>query len=397
MSSPSHRTHPLPEPDAASAARSAEMLARIRAHIDRHEGSIAFEEYMRIALYEPALGYYAGGLRKFGAEGDFVTAPESAPLFSRCLARQCAEVLDRLGGGEILEFGAGGGAMAADVITELHELGCAPERYSILEISGELRARQRETLEARAPAARGRVHWCERLPARPIRGVILGNEVLDAMPAARFRVAADGVRELRVGWDGTRLHWVEAAAPPALAAAVAELQRDLPQPLPPGYTSELNPMLAGWMQSAADTLAAGAMIIVDYGYPRREFYHPERRDGTLMCHYRHRAHADPLALPGLQDITAHVDFTAVARAGTAAGLRLAGYTTQAHFLLGTGLERILAASDPDDVRAHLALTHQVKLLTLPGEMGERFKVIGLTRGCDGPLAGFALRDLSDRL
>lgn len=391
-------TDPTPPPDAAAVARSEALCARLRERIEHRGGPIPFSEYMEAALYEPGLGYYAGGLHKFGAQGDFVTAPEVAPLFSRCVAHQCAEVLTALGGGEILEFGAGSGVMAAEILDELRRLGCEPKRYAIVERSAELRARQRETLAARAPAGLAPVCWLDRLPQTPIRGVVLANEVLDAMAVARFRIGAHGEpRELCVDWDGARPVWREASAGPALAAAIEDIERGLPAPLVPGYTSEVNLLLAPWLAGVADALDAGVVLIVDYGYPRREYYHPQRTDGTLMCHYRHRAHPDPLILTGLQDITAHVDFTAVAQSGRAAGLRLAGYTTQAHFLLGNGLDRMVAASDPLQVRGHLELTRQVKTLTLPGEMGERFKVLALARGCDAPLSGFALRDLRDRL
>lgn len=395
---PGQRFDPdLRAPSPEAQARSAALLARVSERIAARGEPIPFAEYMELVLYAPGLGYYAGGLRKFGAEGDFVTAPEIAPLFSRCLARQCAEVLAELGGGEILEFGAGSGAMAAAILTELRQLGRTPRRYSILEVSGELRARQRETLAAAAPGELERVQWLDRLPEAPLRGVVLANEVLDAMPVERFRIAPDGVRELRVDREGERLIWAEGPAGRRLAVTVERLQRDLPEPLAPGYSSEVNPALEPWLAGVADVLDAGVVLLIDYGHPRREYYHPERATGTLMCHYRHRAHPDPLILPGLQDITAHVDFTAVAQAGADAGLQLAGYTTQAHFLLGAGLATLLADSDPTDVRRHLALTQQVKTLTLPGEMGERFKALAFTRGFDAPLAGFALRDLRDRL
>ncbi|GBE10323.1 hypothetical protein BMS3Bbin12_00179 [bacterium BMS3Bbin12] len=392
-----HSPPQLPIPDPETAARSAALLARVSERIAARGGPIPFAEYMELVLYAPGLGYYAGGLRKFGAEGDFVTAPEIAPLFSRCLARQCAEVLAELGGGEILEFGAGSGAMAAGILGELRGLGCEPERYGILEVSGELRARQRETLAALVPGELGRVQWLDRLPESPLRGVVLANEVLDAMPVERFRIVPDGVHELQVDREGERLIWAEGPAGGRLAATVERLQQDLPEPLAPGYSSEVNPTFEPWLAGVADVLDAGAVLLIDYGYPRHEYYHPERATGTLMCHYRHHAHSDPLILPGLQDITAYVDFTAVAQAGVDAGLRLAGYTTQAHFLLGAGLTELLADSDPTDVRRHLALTQQVKTLTLPGEMGERFKALAFTRGFDAPLAGFALRDLRDRL
>lgn len=388
----------LPEPGSEERAHSERLQAQIRDTIDMAGGWISFRHFMELALYAPMLGYYVAGARKFGREGDFVTAPEVSPLFSRCLARQCAQVLEALDGGDILEFGAGTGLMAVDLLAELERVGRLPERYLILELSPELKARQRETLAARVPDLLARVHWIERLPAAPIRGVILGNEVLDAMPVQLFALHSAGIMERGVGVGaGGAFAWQEQPADEPLRARVTHLLEDLPHALVPGYCSELNPNLEGWMQSVADALAAGAVLLVDYGYPRHEYYSPERDEGTLLCHYRHRAHPDPFFWPGLQDITANVDFTAVAEAGTQAGLTLAGYTTQANFLIGCGLDAVYQqalAAAPDDL---YRLSQQVQRLTLPGEMGDRFYAIGFTHGLDLPLAGFSVRDLCNRL
>jgi SAM-dependent MidA family methyltransferase len=354
-------------------------------------GALPFDRFMELALYAPGLGYYVAGSRKFGAAGDFVTAPEISPLFGRALARQCAQVLAETGG-DILEFGAGTGTMAADILQQLAADGCLPDRYLILELSPELRVRQRDTLHARLGELAERVEWLDGLPDG-FRGVMLGNEVLDAMPVQRFRLTAEGVEEAFVIADGEGFAWQwRPAASAGLDAAVAGL-RDA---LPAGYVSEINLRLWPWMTAVAQALHRGALLLIDYGYSGAEYYHPERDGGTLICHFRHRAHDDALALPGLQDITANVDFSALAQAGQAAGLTLAGYSTQAHFLIGCGLDELLADSDPAS-SAYLDQLQGIKQLTLPSAMGERFKAIGFSRGLDLALRGFAMRDLRDRL
>lgn len=404
----------FPAPDSAAVAHGARLLDRIRAEIAATGGAITFRRFMDLALYAPGLGYYRAGARKFGPGGDFITAPELSPLFSRCLARQCREILDALGGGAILELGAGTGVMAVDLLLELQALSVLPERYLILELSGELRERQRQTLAERAPGLLKRVVWLETLPEPGLRGVILANEVLDALPVERFRVTARGPRRLAVTWTGTGLGWVEGAADPAVAAAVARIEAKLGWRLPEGYTSEYVPYLKDWLRAIAEPLAAGVLLFVDYGYPCREYYHPQRATGTLRCHYRHRVHDDPLLWPGLQDITASVDFTAVADAGRAAGLDLAGYTRQHYFLFGCGLMDLLAEevplnssleenaetgkdANPANSVHYLERVRQVKLLTLPGEMGDRFQALALARDLAMPLRGFAFRDERDRL
>ncbi len=362
----------------------------IREEIAR-TGPIPFSRFMELALYTPGLGYYAAGRAKFGAAGDFITAPEAFPLFGQCLARFAAEVLRQLGGGAIFEAGAGSGKLAATLLNELAAQGSLPQRYYILEVSAELRDRQAATLQQNAPRWHERVRWLDGPPAAGFRGLVIANELLDAMPVERFRVAPDGIRRLHVGWDKGHFAWSDGLADAAIGDRIATLG------LAPGYTSEIGFAAEAWVRTVAERLAAGVMLLIDYGFPRAEFYHPDRSGGTLMCHYRHRAHPDPLILVGLQDITAHVDFTAVAQAGTESGLDLLGYTSQAAFLLGSGLETLVAASDPADVRAHLALTEQVKKLTLPHEMGELYKVIALGRGMTSKLPGFDLQDRRGRL
>jgi SAM-dependent MidA family methyltransferase len=386
----------LPEPSADELAHSARVAERVRLEIDKQRGWIGFARYMELALYEPGLGYYSAGARKLGAEGDFVTAPEVAPVFSRCLAAQCAEVLEQAGGDGILELGAGSGALAAELLLELERLQALPRRYAILDLSADLRDRQLHTLRTRAPGLLPRVEWLDRLPDG-WRGLMLGNEVLDALPIERFRVRDGRVRPLGVAWRQGNFTLEEGPEDPVLQRAVANLERDLGAPLADGYESELNLRLGPWLAGLAAALERGLLLFADYGLPRREYYSVERRSGTLLCHYRHRFHDDALWRPGLQDIGAWVDFTAVADAGLAAGLALAGYATQAHFLLGCGLadQLELAADRPDTERLRLA--REVQLLTLPGEMGERFKVIALSKGYDAPLRGFGVRDLRHAL
>jgi SAM-dependent MidA family methyltransferase len=380
----------LPPPTAEEQAHSSKLQHLIREEITACGGLISFARFMELVLYAPGLGYYAAGKYKFGAAGDFVTAPEMGSLFARCLARPCQSILAQLGGGDILEGGAGSGALAADLLLELEALGRLPERYLILELSNELRDRQAETLRRKAPHLLKHIRWLDTLPGS-FRGMVLANELLDAMPVERFRIAEDGVRQLHVAWENDRFVWQEKPADEAIQRRIE------PFALPPGYTSEINLQAEAWVRSVADILKQGAMLLVDYGFPRAEFYHPQRSDGTLMCHYRHRAHGDPLKLIGLQDITAHIDFTAIAEAGTETGLSLLGYTSQAAFLIGCGLEPLMSASDPEDVRAHLGLTQQVKKLTSPQEMGELYKVIALGRGIREPFPGFEVHDRRGRL
>lgn len=371
-----------------------ELIVR---EIERNHGAIPFDRYMELALYAPGLGYYTSGNLKLGAGGDFVTAPEISPLFSRCLANQCAQILGETGGGDILEFGAGTGRMAADILAELDRRGRLPDRYCILELSPDLQQRQRETLAEKAPHFLRRVSWLTDLPAGGFTGVVLANELLDAMPVSRFRQSDAGAQEQYVAWHQEQLvpRW-RAVDSPHLASEISGLEQSLGG-FAPGYESEVNLRLGPWIGLLGQRLSRAAVILIDYGYSRHEYYHAERSMGTLICHFRHRAHADPFILPGLQDITASVDFTAVASSAAAAGFELAGYTTQANFLLGCGLDRLMAESDPHQVSDHLSLVQGVKQLTLPGEMGERFKAIALTKGLTLDLMGFSIRDLAGRL
>jgi SAM-dependent MidA family methyltransferase len=317
-------------------------------------------------------------------------------LFSRCLASQCSEILQHVSGGAILELGAGSGVMAADLLNELGAQDALPDRYLILEVSADLRERQRAFIRERAPAYAGLVEWLDRLPEE-FRGVVLANEVLDALPVQRFRVRGDQINSLGVTWQLGRLDWSEIHADAELEAAVRRIEANTGERLPDGYTSEINLRLAPWIAGVAAVLREGVALFIDYGLPQRQYYRSERREGTLLCHFRHRFHDDPLINVGVQDIGAWVDFTAVAEAASAAGLAVAGFATQAHFLIGNGLERLLAPADGNELASRVQLARQAMLLTLPGEMGERFKVIGLSRGFDQPLRGFAVRDLAATL
>ena len=356
---------------------------------------------MELALYAPGLGYYSAGSAKLGEGGDFVTAPEVSDLFSRCIARQCAAVLAHTGG-EILELGAGTGRMAAALLGELAAHGVLPERYAILEVSADLAERQRERLARLPQALRERVVWLERLPEEPVHGVLLANEVADALPCRRFRCEAQGVSELGVVRDDVRGDPVTAtatfafreravAADASLTCDLDEILAGLPEPLSPGYTSEVCPRIAPWIGALGASLARGLLLLCDYGLPRRHYYHPQRVSGTLRCHYKQRAHDDPYINLGVQDITAWVDFTRVADAALAAGLEVSGFATQAAFLLGLGVEGLVPEAGAGIERTRLA--GEARRLIMPEEMGEAFKMMALSRDLDIPLAGFALQDL----
>ncbi len=377
-------------------AHSDRLVHRIRDAIEKAGGWISFERFMEMALYEPGLGYYSAGSTKLGGAGDFVTAPEISSLFSRCLASQCVEVLQRLGGGDVLELGAGSGVMAADMLAELANQQCLPDRYLILEVSADLRERQQQTLAARVPELLSRVQWLDAWPVA-LRGVIVANEVLDALPVQRFRMRGTQVNAVGVTWQLGQLDWSEVHADPALELAVRSIERANGEPFLDGYLSEVNLRLVPWLAGLAGALAEGVALFIDYGLPQREYYRAERREGTLLCHYRHRFHDRPLMHVGVQDIGAWVDFTAVASAASDAGLRVAGFTTQAHFLIGCGIESFMANIAEQPVTERVQLARQVMVLTLPGEMGERFKVIGLTANYDHPLRGFGVRDLTGAL
>lgn len=374
----------LPAPDADAAASSALLVGHIKDAIHQAGGWITFSRYMELALYAPGLGYYSGGARKFGGGGDFVTAPELSPLFAQALAVQVEQIL-AASTPRILEAGAGSGALALGLLLELERRGALPERYEILELSGELRARQQETLTQGAPHLADRVGWLDTLPDA-FSGVVVANELLDALPVHLVAWRENGVFERGVGLEDGAFAWRERPADGTLRAVAQGLTLAAP------YVSEINLAARAWVAEWGRLLQRGALLLIDYGFPQREYYHPQRAEGTLMCHYRHHAHGDPFWLPGLNDITAHVDFTAIAEAGYEAGLDVLGYTSQGQFLLNCGLAQLLEAHQADGAAAYAALASGAQKLISPAEMGELFKVLALGRGIDAPPVGFARGD-----
>ncbi len=370
----------VPEPDSHALAVSEELTARIRDELVKEGGWLSFERYMERVLYEPGLGYYSGGSVKFGPLGDFVTAPEISPLFGRALARQLLPLLGQLNAPVILELGGGSGRLAASILTELSDHASLFPEYQILEVSADLRDRQRSELASFGE----QVSWLDELPADFFEGVIVANEVVDAFPVTRFVKHNNDVRVLGISGEGKGFAWAEAAGDPELSAGIRALETRLGSVLPVGYCSEISRRLSPWLASLTERLTRGALLIIDYGLVEHEYYHPSRSDGTLICHYRHRAHTDPFLYPGLQDISAWVDFSACAAAAVDTGLTVAGFTTQGQFLL----ERLGFSS----TRVSAEEAQALKTLVLPGEMGERFKLLLLTRSIEGTLPGRDFRD-----
>ena len=376
----------IPQPAADALALSGRLEARIREDIAATGGWISFAHYMELALYAPGLGYYSAGSHKLGATGDFITAPELSPLFGRVLARQIAPLISA-GTEDIIELGAGSGALAVALLEELAAIDRLPRQYRILEVSADLRERQQARIAAALPALLPRVQWLDRLPER-INAIVIGNEVLDALPVHRIRIVDGRAQELGVSLDGNgRFVWACRPAFPALAAAA--------QALPEAYETEIGLAAQALVADLAQRLESGLLLFFDYGFPAHEFFHPQRDRGTLMCHYRHHAHDDPFLWPGLQDITAHVDFSAIARA--APRLELLGYASQAQFLVNGGITDLLAAVPASDVKRYAPLAAQAQKLMSPAEMGELFKVIALGRNLPAPLQAFRRGDRSHTL
>ncbi|HEX5353882.1 MAG TPA: SAM-dependent methyltransferase [Rhodanobacteraceae bacterium] len=376
----------LPEPSADEAAHSARLADAIR-HEIAASGPISFARFMERCLYAPGLGYYSAGRLKFGKAGDFITAPELGPLFARCVARAMAPALRACEKDAVwFELGGGSGAFARDCLLELKALKALPRHYWLLEPSADLRERQRELLrKVLPPELFARCAWLDRPPQHAWSGVLFANEVLDALPITRFTVGGGEIFEEHVDVDANGgFVRTDRPADPLVAGAVRHLQRRLGREFEDGYRSEVLPQLPWWLEAIAGEQARGAALFVDYGYVRREFYLPERRDGTLLCHYRHRAHDAPFILPGLQDITASIDFTALAEAGIGAGFEPASYAFQSEFLIASGLDRAFTAAyeNTADESTRYALAQQVKRLTLPGEMGERFQAMLFARDLD---------------
>ena len=393
----------LPEPSADERAHSDRLVQLLREMIAA-QGPLSFSQYMERCLYAPGLGYYSAGRTKFGADGDFVTAPELGDMFARCVVNALQPTLASLGkDADFLELGGGSGAFAEAALKALAAHGMLPRNYLILEPSADLRERQRERLLANLPAEiNARVQWLDRPPEADWRGVLFANEVIDALPTTRFTVRDGEIFEEHVLFDGDgRLQRTDRPADALVSGAVRHVERSLGTPLADGYRSEILPQLPYWIQAIAGSLTMGVMLFIDYGYVRREFYLPERDDGTLMAYYRHRAHNDPLYLPGLNDLTASVDFTALAEAGKSACFDLAVYMPQASFLIGAGLQDVFQSMQAEvtDDHGNYRLAQQVKRLMLPDQMGERFQAMLFARGLDTlPLpADLLAADQSGRL
>ena len=377
---PRNQSNLLPAPTGDALAHTIACATMLRESIAKANGWLSFACFMALTLYAPGLGYYAAGARKFGADGDFVTAPEISLLFGQCLAKSVAEVL-RETAGDVLELGPGSGKLACDILRALDEIGTLPEKYYLLEVSADLRERQQHAIAALPAHLAQRAVWLDALPVDFI-GAMIANEVLDVIPVHLVTFSSGGIFERGVAVKEGAFTWQDVPAlPNELHAPVAQIQNEYLDRAPPDdYLTEVAPAVGALVTSLAQSLKHGALIFIDYGFRGPEFYHPSRVTGTLMCHYRHYAHTDPFLYPGLQDITAHVDFTSVAEAGLAAGMQLAGYTTQGQFLIASGLTDLLAKADPSDAAPYLRLTNQVQRLVSPAEMGEFFKVIGFTRG-----------------
>jgi SAM-dependent MidA family methyltransferase len=380
----------LPVPDADALEHSARVSQHIRRRIVAAGGWIDFSDYMDRVLYAPGLGYYSAGAQKFGESGDFVTAPEISPLFASCVARAFLDIAFDEGGlpappATILELGAGTGAMAAGILQKLQRMDAVPERYLILEVSADLRERQHRLIAERVPDLAGRVAWLDELPATPVAGVIVANEVLDALPVTRFVVdEMNRIQVLGVEAADSGFGWSRRAAAAESQERILEVASNLRVTWPAGYTSELSPAMHGFVGGLSRSLERGLILLIDYGLPMRAYYDPDRSSGTLACHYRHRVHADPFFFPGLQDITAWVDFTCVADAAAEADLDVLGFTTQAQFLLAGGIDQEYALLMEEsgavrDQREQMRIAAGLKTLMMPGQMGETFKVMALGR------------------
>ncbi len=401
----------LPEPDESAKAHSEALVSYIKQQIQSHQGKISFEQYMQLALYAPGLGYYSAGMQKFGKDGDFITAPEISPLFAQVIAIQCQQILSAIktesGNGDILEFGAGSGKMAADIILELEKRQNLPEFYYILELSADLQQRQQDYLKQQAPHLFDKFRWLNELPAGNFTGVIVANEVIDAMPVKRIKIQQKKCYESFVCIENDRLNYCDFLTDnPEFTPYVEKVNHAINhQKLTPDFTpfdkehvyyTEVNSYAKQWIKSLANCMQQGAILLIDYGYPEAEYLHPQRNSGTLMCHYRHHSHEEPFFLPGLQDITAHVNFSDIKQAAEKNQLKLNGYTTQAHFLLLGGLEELAQDFDLEDTIKFAETSRQIKKLTLPNEMGELFKVMLLSKNKDFNLPAFQM-DMSHKL
>lgn len=389
----------LPSPSETALQHSHNVQQAIRSKIQSADNWITFADYMELVLYAPGLGYYSGGTTKFGESGDFVTAPEISALFGQTLARQAEQILNLMDHADILEFGAGSGKLALDLLLELEKLDCLPNQYFILELSADLRQRQHNLFENRAPHLLPLLHWLDELPTQ-FNGFVFANEVLDAMPVHVVTRRDEKIFERGVTWLDNKFSWQER---PLVVGALFEIARKLTRQNDTNgiqsecYTSEISLAARQFISSINNILQQGAVVLIDYGFGSDEYYHPQRDQGTLMCHYRHHSHDDPFYLPGLQDVTSHVDFSAVYHALENSNLNLLGYTTQAHFLVNCGITNIVSQTPAEQISDYLPLSNQLQKLASPAEMGELFKVIALGKKIDEPLIGFISGDKSHLL
>lgn len=385
----------LPAPSDFAQNHSEALIDLIRNEINNNQGVISFQRYMKLALYAPGLGYYAAGSAKLGEEGDFVTAPEISSLFSQALARSILPALKT--GDVILEVGAGRGCMAADILLYLQAENKLPKEYWILELSADLQEKQKQTIKESVPDLFSRVKWLSELP-NEFSGVVLANELLDAMPVQLFQIKKNDILDVNVIWNNNKFEFKTSSSfDQRLVHRVKKIESELEQSFSSGYYSEINFAAEDWLKSIAERLEQGIIILIDYGFPRHEYYHEQRSQGTMMCHYRHRTHPDVFVYPGLQDITAHVDFTAMADAALESDLKVMGYTNQVSYLMGAGLLELTAVADETNVQKQMITASQIKKLTLPHEMGELFKVIGFSKNIDITLPAFEFRDLREYL
>ena len=396
---------PFPQASKEILAHSAQLKNYIQESIRNNDGKISFADYMNLALYTPGLGYYSAGLKKFGRQGDFITAPEISPIFSQCLAIQCIEIMQQTQQTTLLEVGAGSGIMAIELILELERRKQLPKQYLILELSAELRDRQQQAIKARLPHLYDSFQWLDKLPQAPFSGIILANELLDAMPVHMVKLTPEHSYERYVTLDqANNFSWQDELAENSLLLKkindIRQLQQSLSHfTLKPedDYITEINLYADHWIKSIGDILESGALLLIDYGYTAKEYYHPQRTMGTLMCHYQHHRHDDPFYLPGIQDITAHVNFSSIAQTAGQSGFDIGGFTTQAHFLMAGGLVELTKDLDPDDILHFTETARQIKMLTLPEEMGELFKVLLLVKGKKLSLSAFQFKDFRQRL
>lgn len=388
-------TKELPVPEEVAQHHSEKLIALIKSEIEKNDGAISFQRYMGLALYAPGLGYYAAGSAKLGEEGDFITAPEISALFSQALANAILPAFEK--DQIIFEVGAGRGRMAADILVYLKQKNKLPKEYWILELSADLRERQKQTITEIIPDFVENVKWLDELP-NAFSGVVLANELLDAMPVQLFQKTEKDINEVEVIWHDNKFSFqLKSSFDQRLVHRVKDIETELEKEFDAGYVSEINFAAEDWIKSIAASLQQGIIILIDYGFPRHEYYHEQRTQGTLMCHYRHRTHPDVFVYPGLQDITAHVDFTAMADAALDANMQVMGYTNQASFLMGAGLLELSALNEEGNIEQQMEMASQVKKLTLPHEMGELFKVIGFSKNCDVALPAFEFRDLREYL